>query len=67
MVLHSSRLVFHGFMSVFIGFQGFRLVFHGYLWYKVGFMVPGCFFFMFFQGFRLFFMVPGPFYGFKRL
>ena len=28
MVFHLSRLVFHGSMSVFIGFQGFRLVFH---------------------------------------
>ena len=35
-----SRLVFHGSMSVFIGFQGFRLVsswFHGFSWFLVGF------------------------------
>ena len=35
-----SKLVFHGSMSVFIGFQGFRLVsrwFHGFLRFLVGF------------------------------
>ena len=35
-----SRLVFHGSMSVFIGFQGFRLVsrwFHGFSRFLVGF------------------------------
>ena len=51
-----SRLVFHGSMSVFIGFQGFRLVsrwFHGFSWILVGFHGFSRYFHCFFMVFGL--------------
>ena len=71
MVFQGSRLVFRGFKLVF---HGSRLVSHGsrcvcmviygkrsVLWFKVVF---SCFFS---KALGWFFIVPGPFYGFKRL
>ena len=78
---YGSRLVFMVFQGSRLLFRSSWLVFHGsgldshgsrcvsmviYRLMSV-FMVPSRFFMFFFQGFRLFFMVPGLFYGFKRL
>ena len=54
-----SRLVFHGFKSVFKVFHGFRLVFHGYRWvYMFFFAAPGFSLFQIgFHGFRMVFKV----------
>ena len=55
-----------GFSWFQAGFSRFQMRMYGYLWHKVCFMVP-CWFLMFFFKALGFFMVPGPFYGFKRL
>ena len=58
MVIHGSRLVFHGSRSVFMVFQSFRLVFHGSRSVFIFSMFLG-WFFMVPGRFLWFFMVPG--------